>query len=126
MKSILAILSLALAVSAGNDWAHQENNHKECGPPQKFTSPAGLEYTYFVDCALSRRQAQEQCRDLGLSLASVPSVDEFKFLVQTVDRISWIGLWEGNDYDACIAFFPGGAIAVPNGDCESHHAFLCN
>ena len=67
---------------------------------------------------LNRYDAVTACAALGGTLAALVSDADFDFLADVtrsgVATPAWVGPFNGNDMDgACVAFYPGGAIAVP-------------
>lgn len=74
----------------------------------------------------TRAEAVEKCFVLGGKLADVKLNDDFTFLSQAIKGAAWINSFEAKSFDgACFAFFEGGAIAVPVGNCQSTQGVLC-
>ena len=70
--------------------------------------------------------ARETCQSIGGNLAHVSGNDEFVYLSSKVTTLAYIDSWNTDSYgDACIAFYAGGAIAVPLLDCTGPYPFLC-
>lgn len=105
------LLSAALAVSLPDGAKH-------------FTAPSGRRFLLLG--SVNRSGAPQQCADLGARLANLQDDQDFDYLAKQVKGSAWVDTFNKNTFGgACIAFFEGGAIAVPFGSCESKQAVLC-
>ncbi len=94
---------------------------------KSLESPSGKQYALFEAAQGSNRgDAIAKCVQIGGRLADVSLGGDFEFLSKSVSGAAWISTFEQKSFDgACIAFFEGGAIAVPVGNCESIQGVLC-
>ena len=97
-----------------------------------LTSPKGKRYVLVGTedgTSMARTSAPQACASLGYGsrLAKLEDPSEFDYLAGAVKQTAWIESWQGKTYGgSCIAFFTGGAIAVPIGNCQSKQAVLCD
>lgn len=76
---------------------------------------------------LTRADASALCRRLNLSLASV-NVDDLNELKAVVEQPCWISEWQGQASAMgrhCLAFYPGGAVAIPSEKCDNLLGVIC-
>ena len=63
---------------------------------------------------------------MNSTLADVSNSILFRRLSGAIQSPVYIRSWQGDNYrDACIALFPGGAIAVPREGCQGPFGFIC-
>lgn len=109
----LAVLSSIIAVASAIEGV------------KMLKSPAGVNYA-LVSAGATRDAAADVCAKLGGKLADVGIGAEFEFLATEVKGAAWINTFQQKSFDgACFAFFEGGAIAVPLGNCASEQSVLC-
>lgn len=73
----------------------------------------------------NRVDAGRACIAIGGRLAPISEGPDFRYLARNVQMTSWIFSWNGDNYNNNIAFYPGGAIAVPNGGVDALGGALC-
>lgn len=76
---------------------------------------------------LTRADASILCRKLNLSLASL-TIDDLHELKTIVKQPCWISEWEGQESAMgrrCLAFYPGGAVAIPSDKCDNVLGVIC-
>lgn len=72
-------------------------------------------------------QAESACATLGGKLADLRNHPDFSWLAQQIRTPVWINSWDGNRYKGVgIAFWPGGAVARPDGAGETPLGALCD
>ena len=124
MKSFLSAILLAVSASA------YKINNRDSVQLAPFN---GKCYTLFYGCnAAEEAVAREQCKCLGGDLLNINGVAEFEHIsCQLKEKacdvpFAFMNSWNGDDYrETCIAFYQGGAIAVPLHGCCETSAFVC-
>lgn len=92
----------------------------------KMSSPFGKDYL-LINEKMSRAEAPKACIGKGGRLAQLESEDEFQWLSDAIKTTAWVESWQGKTYGgSCIAFYTGGAIAIPLGNCGSKQMVLCD
>lgn len=93
---------------------------------QVIDGPSGAKFAWISAQEITRGEAVEKCLVLGGKLADLKLGADFDHLSKTVTGAAWVNSFEEKSYDgACFAFFEGGAIAVPVGNCASKQGVLC-
>lgn len=94
---------------------------------EMIEGPSGTHYAWFPEeMEISRGEAVEKCLLIGGQLADLKLGSDFDLLSKSIKGAAWINTFEEKSYSgACFAFFEGGAIAVPVGNCESKQGVLC-
>lgn len=93
---------------------------------QTIDGPSGAKFAWISAQEITRGEAVEKCLVLGGKLADLKLGADFDLLSKTITGAAWVNSFEEKSFDgACFAFFEGGAIAVPMGNCESKQGVLC-
>lgn len=70
--------------------------------------------------------ARSRCLALGGDLADVESVEVLEYLAARLHQPAFVASWLGSHMGfACMAVFPGGAIAVPEQGCIGKISSIC-
>jgi hypothetical protein len=81
-----------------------------------------------IDADVTFEGSAAQCEKLGGKLAEMLVDEDFTFLSSSsaFSKPAWIKSFQGKSYnDVCMAFFAGGAIATPIGNCKAKQNVLC-
>jgi hypothetical protein len=124
IKKLLVFIALFLAVVSASKAAKKY----ECCPPnaKEYCAPSGKKFVVFgCECRMNRADAEAACCAIGTRLAALHDGPDYCFLTEKVHEISWISTWNGSNFNAALAFFPGGAIGVPIGGSQSLQGAIC-
>lgn len=89
--------------------------------------PSGKRFV-LIENSVTFEDAEALCEKIGGRLAEVIVDDDFHLLSSSsaFSRPAWIKSFQGKSHhDNCMAFFSGGSIAVPMGNCKSTQYVLC-
>ena len=101
--------------------------------PQGQSGPAGgyygmADFLSALQVPTSQANSSSNATNLAMNatLADVSNSLLFRRLSSAIQSPVYIRSWQGDNYrDACIALYPGGAIAVPREGCQGPLGFIC-
>lgn len=99
-------------------------------PPHDTPGPSGQGVTQYLvfhgKLAANFTSARTRCLALGGDLADVESVETLNYLASRLHQPAYVASWLGSHLGyACMAVFPGGAIAVPEEGCLGVLSNIC-